>query len=66
MIVALAYFSLSIMSETKLVYTIYVSTYHAQMNTNIATGCKFFAVYCRFINQTNNKYFRWNALCPGL
>jgi len=45
MIVALAFFSLSIMSETKLVYAIYVSTYHAQMNSNIATGCKFFAVY---------------------
>jgi len=48
MIVALAFFSLSIMSETKLVYAIYVSTYHAQMNSNIATGCKFFAVYCSF------------------
>ena len=47
MIIALVFFSLSVMSETRLVYAIYQSSYEMnRSSTTTISGCKFFALYC--------------------
>jgi len=44
-LLALLFFSLSIMSQTRLVYATYVSGYYSSTDRNVVAGCKFFALY---------------------